>query len=107
AWLVNAFVKPDRLFGLQVGGALYGDRVTLATKEEFDEQIIAAHAVWQKETPEVVFEYAAVRHENRQNGVVAWTPAFYPGRPSPQGEQRALEAVLPVRAHRCEQRRRH
>ena len=77
AWLVNAFLKPDRLFGLQAGGALYGDRVTLASKEEFDEQIITAHAVWQKETPEVVFEYAAVRHENRQNGVVAWTPAFY------------------------------
>ena len=25
AWLVNAFLKPDQLFGLQVGGALYGD----------------------------------------------------------------------------------
>jgi hypothetical protein len=77
AWLLNAFLKPDRLFGLQVGGALYGDRVTLATTEEFDEQIVALHAVWQKETPEVVFEYASVRHENRQSGVVAWTPAFY------------------------------
>ncbi|HXT69165.1 MAG TPA: hypothetical protein VN700_05400 [Vicinamibacterales bacterium] len=77
AWLVNAFVKPDRLFGLQVGGAVYGDRVTLASTAEFDEHIVTAHAVWQKETPEVVFEYAAVRHRDRLTHAVAWTPAFY------------------------------
>ena len=77
AYLFNGFIKPDKLFGLQAGGAVYVDRVTLASTEEFDEQIITAHAVWQKETPEVVFEYAAVRHDNRQTGVVAWTPAFY------------------------------
>ena len=77
AWLVNAFVKPDRLFGLQVGGAVYGDRVTLATSAEFNEHIVSAHAVWQKENPEVVFEYAAVRHRDRQTGAIAWTPAFY------------------------------
>src|SRR6185503_17299511 len=35
------------------------------------------HAVWQKETPEVVFEYAAVRHRDRLTHAVAWTPAFY------------------------------
>ena len=77
AWLVNAFVKPDKLFGLQVGGAVYGDRVTLANSNEFNEHIVSAHAVWQKESPEIVFEYAAVRHRDRQTGTVAWTPAFY------------------------------
>jgi hypothetical protein len=77
AWLANAFVKPDKVFGLQVGGAVYGDRVTQASGLEFDEQIVAAHAVWQKETPEIVFEYAAVRHHNRSTDVVAWTPAYY------------------------------
>jgi hypothetical protein len=77
AWLANGFVKPDKLFGLQVGGAVYGDRVTLASGGEFDEQIVTVHAVWQKETPEVIFEYAGVRHRDRNTGVVAWTPAFY------------------------------
>jgi hypothetical protein len=77
AWLVNAFVKPDRLFGLQVGGALYGDQVTLASAARIDEQIVAAHLVWQKESPEVIFEYAGVRHKDRATGAVAWTPAFY------------------------------
>jgi hypothetical protein len=77
AWLANAYIRPDRLFGLQTGGAIYGDRVTLANGSEFDEQIVAAHAVWEKETPEIVAEFAGVRHKNRETGVVAWTPAFY------------------------------
>jgi len=77
AWLVNGFIKPDRLFGLQAGGAFYDDRVRLSSGAEFDEQIVSAHAVWQKETPEIIFEYAGVRHRNRATGVVAWTPAFY------------------------------
>jgi len=77
AFLANAFVKPDRLFGLQAGGAVYSDRVTLSSGAEFDEQIVAGHVVWLKETPEVVFEYAAVRHRARATGVVTWTPAMY------------------------------
>ena len=77
AWLVNGFIKPDRLFGLQAGGAFYEDRVRLQSGAEFDEQIVSAHAVWQKETPEIIFEYAGVRHRDRTTGVVAWTPAFY------------------------------
>src|SRR5262245_28544008 len=51
AWLVNVFAKPDRAYGLQVGGAVYGDKVLLATTRQFDEQIVSAHAVWQKEDP--------------------------------------------------------
>lgn len=77
AWLVNGFVKPDRLFGLQAGGAVYGDRITRADGSEFDEQIVAAHVVWQKETPEVIFEYAGVRHRDRATDIAVWTPAFY------------------------------
>src|SRR5438067_5100877 len=30
AWVLNLFPKPDTLFGLQVGGSLYLDRVTVA-----------------------------------------------------------------------------
>ncbi|HVQ40707.1 MAG TPA: hypothetical protein VMS54_00800 [Vicinamibacterales bacterium] len=77
AWLVNGFIKPDALFGLQAGGAFYDDRVRLSSGAEFDEQIVSAHAAWQKETPEIIFEYAGVRHRNRATGVVAWTPAYY------------------------------
>jgi hypothetical protein len=77
AWLANAFVKPDRLFGLQAGGAVYSDRVLLSSGTRVDEQIFSVHAAWQKETPEVLFEYAAVRHRNRATAAITWTPAYY------------------------------
>ena len=77
AWLLNGYIKPDKIFGAQIGAAYYNDRVTLASGAEFDEQIIAAHGVWAKETPEIVAEFAGVRHRNRATDVVSWTPAFY------------------------------
>jgi hypothetical protein len=63
AWLLNGFIKPDKLFGLQLGGSLYRDRITLASGREFREWIAAAHIVWHKETPEVISEYAHVNHK--------------------------------------------
>ena len=77
AWLVNAYVKPDQIFGLQFGGAVYGDLVTLSSGREFSEQIYSAHFVWLKETPEFIAEFAAVRHHETVGGPVTVTPAFY------------------------------
>jgi hypothetical protein len=77
AWLVNAFSKPDRAFGLEFGGAVYGDRVTLANGREFNETIVSGYFAWQKETPEIIAEFAGVRHEERGVGTNAWTPALY------------------------------
>ena len=78
AWLFNAFSKPDRAFGLEFGGAVYGDRVTLASGREFSEQIVSAYGAWLKETPEVIVEFAAVRHRERMDAAaVTWSPAFY------------------------------
>jgi hypothetical protein len=62
AWVLNLFTKPDSLFGLQVGGSLYFDRVSAAGAPEFDERITAAHVVWQREDPEVIAEIANVHH---------------------------------------------
>ena len=61
AWVLNLFAKPDALFGLQLGGSLYLDRVA-GGGLEFDERIAAAHVVWQREDPEVIAEIAHVRH---------------------------------------------
>ena len=36
AYVVNVFAKPDRAFGLQVGGSLYVDRVSVPGRPEFD-----------------------------------------------------------------------
>lgn len=62
AWLVNLFAKPDRLFGLVVGGSVYRDKITLAGSREFREWITSAHIVWLKETPELIAEVANIHH---------------------------------------------
>jgi hypothetical protein len=77
AWLLNLFTKPDRFFGLQVGGSVYVDRITTAGQPEFDERILAAHAVWQHEDPEVIAEVAQVRHEQVGGGLAASNLAYY------------------------------
>jgi hypothetical protein len=63
AYLLNLFAKPDRAFGLQVGGSLYFDRISSPGRPEYNERIVAGHAVWQREDPEAIFEIADVRHE--------------------------------------------
>jgi hypothetical protein len=77
AWVVNLFAKPDALFGLQVGGSLYLDRVAAASGAEFDERITAAHVVWQREDPEVIAEIAQVRHEQVNAALSASSLAYY------------------------------
>jgi len=77
AWLANAFIKPDDLFGLQAGGSVYGDRITLANGREFDETIVAAHAAWQREDPEFIAEVAAIRHDDDLTGAITWSNAWY------------------------------
>jgi hypothetical protein len=79
AWLVNAFSKPDRAYGLEFGGSAYIDKITLTSPaRDVGEQIAAAYAVWQKETPEIIAEYAAVRHEPTTGSAPAtWNHAYY------------------------------
>lgn len=77
AWVVNLFSKPDRMFGLQVGGSLYLDRVSLAGRPEYDERILAAHAVWQHEDPEVIAEVAHVRHDQVNGSLTTSNVAYY------------------------------
>lgn len=76
AWLVNAFSKPDRLFGLEFGGSAYGDRVTAAAGE-FDEAIYSGFVAWQKEDPEIIAEVASVRHRAVGSSATSWSHAYY------------------------------
>jgi hypothetical protein len=62
AWLVNLFVKPDKLYGLQAGGSAYRDEITLGATS-YREWITSGHVVWARENPEVIAEVANVRHE--------------------------------------------
>jgi hypothetical protein len=64
AWLATAFIKPDSLDGLQVGGSYYQDRISLARfgPVSFDETITSAHLMWLGRGPEVIAEIANARH---------------------------------------------
>jgi len=77
AWLANVFVRPDAVFGLEAGGSLYGDTVRLASGREIDEQVVAAHAVWNREDPELIAEVASVRHRDTLTGQVTWSHGYY------------------------------
>lgn len=75
AWLVNVHARPPELDGFQAGGAWYRDLVTTAGFD-VDERIATAHVAWTRERPEVIAEFADVRHEPRQSPEVS-TRAFY------------------------------
>ena len=77
AWVVNLFTRPDRLFGLQAGGSVYVDRVSLPGQPQYGERILAGHAVWQREDPELIAEIAQVRHEQVGGPLTATSTAYY------------------------------
>jgi hypothetical protein len=77
AYVFNVFTKPDRAFGLQVGGSLYLDRVSVTGRPEFAERITAAHAAWQRGDPEVIAEIADVRHEQVGGALTSSSRAYY------------------------------
>jgi len=77
AWLVNAFIKPDRLYGLQIGGSVYRDLVNPLNGQAAREWIQSAHIVWHKETPEVIAEFANVTHQPVSGVSASNSQAFY------------------------------
>jgi hypothetical protein len=77
AWLLNVFSKPDQAFGLQVGGSVYFDRVSIPGQPEYDERILSGHLVWRREDPEFIAEIANVRHEQVGGPLSASSLAYY------------------------------
>jgi hypothetical protein len=77
AYVINLFSKPDVAFGLQFGGAAYFDRISSPGKPEYSERILAAHAVWLREDPELIAEIADVRHEALAGTLVESNLAYY------------------------------
>jgi hypothetical protein len=77
AWLVNGFVKPDSLFGLQAGASVYRDKLNPIGVPGAREWIRSAHIVWARETPEIIAEFSDVEHQPIGAGVVSHSQAFY------------------------------
>jgi hypothetical protein len=76
AWLFNGFIRPDRLYNLQLGASVYRDKVTPSGLPATREWIHSAHLVWTKETPELIAEFANVSHRQvgatRASNSQAW-----------------------------------
>jgi hypothetical protein len=77
AWLLNAFVRPDNIYGLQVGASLYHDRVNPIGLPAVDEWIQSAHVVWDRENPEIIAEFANVSHQPADGRVSSNSQAWY------------------------------
>jgi len=62
---------------LQLGGAFYRDLVSLEMGNPMHESIAAAYLVWTRETPELLGEFAMVRHEDSVSGSSEDSQAWY------------------------------
>src|SRR5258706_11022841 len=77
AWLANAFIKPNFPYGLQIGGSVYRDEINPLVGPVSREWIQAGHIVWQRETPELIAEFANVKHEPIFGAPASNSQAFY------------------------------
>ncbi len=75
AWVLSLFSRPAAVRGLQVGGALYRDK--LSPRPEVRELITSAHIIWAREKPEFLAEFANVHHRNISTGQASNSQAFY------------------------------
>ena len=76
SYLANVTSKPDRIYGLEAGASFYADTIVPAIGGKVGERIVAAHVAYQKETPEIIAEYAGVRHD-QDGGPTLWNHAYY------------------------------
>jgi hypothetical protein len=77
AWVANLFARPSRLYGLQIGGSYYRDKLSIGPAANFDEWIASGHLIWSKQHPELLAEYANVHHRDLQTSQTFNTTAYY------------------------------
>jgi TolA-binding protein len=77
AWVANLFARPARLYGLEVGGSFYHDKLTPKSGLNFNEWIASAHVVYTKEKPEILAEYANVHHQDLLTNQTFNTTGYY------------------------------
>ena len=77
AWLLNAFVRPDSVYGLQLGASLYRDSISPIGVLPVHEWIESAHVVWDKENPEFIAEFSNVSHQPVGARIASNSQAWY------------------------------
>jgi hypothetical protein len=77
AWLAKLYARPASLYGLEVGGAVYHDKIETGAPEGVPELITSAYAALTTETPELIAEFANVHHHDPASGLDFDTQSFY------------------------------
>ncbi len=77
AWFANLYARPTGLYGLQLGGSFYRDKLTPQAATRFDEWIASANVIWEKGRPELLVEYSNVHHRDLQTSQTFNTTNYY------------------------------
>lgn len=77
AWLGKVYARPASLYGMEFGAAMYHDSLVLPTMSGVGELISSAYVALTKETPEIIAEFANVRHHSPATGEDFNSQAFY------------------------------
>lgn len=64
AWVGKVFARPAAVAGLEAGGAIYHDELTLVGAPDLKELIASAYVALARETPEIIAEFTHVRHRD-------------------------------------------
>lgn len=77
AWVANLYARPQRLYGLQFGGSVYRDKISLGGGNDYREWITSANVEWTRGAPELLAEFENVNHESILTGKISNSDAFY------------------------------
>jgi hypothetical protein len=77
AWLAKIYARPGSFSGLELGTAIYHDRLTVPLIDAVPELISSAYLALTRETPEVIAEFANVRHYNPLTRTDVDSQAYY------------------------------
>ncbi|HKW57831.1 MAG TPA: porin [Candidatus Acidoferrum sp.] len=77
AWVAKIFARPAKLYGLEFGGSVYRDKISVPASAGFREWISNAYLVWTKGAPEFLAEFDNVNHQNIATNAVSNSDAMY------------------------------
>jgi hypothetical protein len=79
AWVAKLFARPANLYGLELGGSIYQDKITFLTpsNRSYGEWIASAYVAWTKGSPEFLSEFDNVHHRNILTNQISNSDAVY------------------------------
>jgi hypothetical protein len=78
AWVASVRSRPLAVSGLEIGASVYSDRLAAADSTPANETIYAVHAILDRDSPEIMAEYAHVQHTDAMgSGQSSGSDAYY------------------------------